>query len=96
MMRWRIIKEGPKKTTRFVWNGNVVVHELENEVVNSSWIFDPENFSPLCKVENDQLYSAICDHLGTPRELVDAEGEIVWSASNKAWGTIDQFRTEEY
>ena len=27
-----------------------------------------------------------CDHLGTPQELTDAEGEIVWSAQYKAWG----------
>ena len=26
------------------------------------------------------------DHLGTPRELTNAEGHIVWAASYKAWG----------
>ncbi|MDH0895725.1 MULTISPECIES: DUF6883 domain-containing protein [unclassified Pseudomonas] len=26
------------------------------------------------------------DHLGTPRELTDASGHIVWSATYKAWG----------
>ncbi|WP_235515200.1 RHS domain-containing protein, partial [Achromobacter sp. Root83] len=25
-----------------------------------------------------------CDHLGTPQELTDADGEIVWSAQYKA------------
>lgn len=26
------------------------------------------------------------DHLGTPRELTDKDGHIVWSATYKAWG----------
>jgi len=91
----RIVKEGPKKTTRFVWDGDVVVHEVENEVVNSSWVFEPGSFSPQCKVQNNQLYSVICDHLGTPRELVDIEGNIVWSVSYKAWGEIEQVESQE-
>ncbi|SEK08667.1 RHS repeat-associated core domain-containing protein [Achromobacter sp. NFACC18-2] len=27
-----------------------------------------------------------CDHLGTPQELTDTQGEIVWSAQYRAWG----------
>jgi len=27
-----------------------------------------------------------CDHLGTPREMTDTEGNIVWAAQYKAWG----------
>jgi len=28
------------------------------------------------------------DHLGTPRELTDAEGNLVWAATYKAWGSV--------
>ncbi|KRC83250.1 hypothetical protein ASE30_22610, partial [Achromobacter sp. Root83] len=31
-----------------------------------------------------------CDHLGTPQELTDADGEIVWSAQYKAWGVAKE------
>ncbi|MEN5160723.1 RHS repeat domain-containing protein [Achromobacter spanius] len=31
-----------------------------------------------------------CDHLGTPQELTDAHGEIVWSAQYKAWGVAKE------
>jgi len=31
-----------------------------------------------------------CDHLGTPQELTDFEGQIAWSAQYKAWGLADQ------
>ncbi|WP_169728612.1 RHS domain-containing protein, partial [Comamonas composti] len=27
-----------------------------------------------------------CDHLGTPMELTDAQGQLAWSAEYKAWG----------
>jgi RHS repeat-associated protein len=27
-----------------------------------------------------------CDHLGTPQELTDHEGQVAWSAQYKAWG----------
>ncbi len=92
----RIVKQVPKTTTRFVWNGNVIVHQVENKkALHSSWVFDPYSFVPLCKVQNEQLYLVICDYLGTPRELLDVEEKVVWSASYKAWGEIDEIQVKE-
>jgi RHS repeat-associated protein len=34
----------------------------------------------------DRLGFYHCDHLGTPQEITDEEGNIVWSAQYKAWG----------
>ncbi|MCY1522471.1 RHS repeat-associated core domain protein [compost metagenome] len=31
-----------------------------------------------------------CDHLGTPQELTDSEGQVCWSANYKAWGEAKQ------
>lgn len=31
-----------------------------------------------------------CDHLGTPLELTDQDGEIAWSAQYKAWGQVKE------
>ncbi|SEI54832.1 RHS repeat-associated core domain-containing protein, partial [Achromobacter sp. NFACC18-2] len=31
-----------------------------------------------------------CDHLGTPQELTDAQGEIAWSAQYHAWGAAKE------
>ncbi len=92
----RIVKQGPKTITRLVWNGDVIVHQVENKkVLHSSWVFDPHSFAPLCKVQNELLYPVICDHLGTPRELLDVEGKIVWSVSYKAWGEIEEVKVGE-
>ncbi|AZE26034.1 RHS repeat-associated core domain-containing protein [Pseudomonas chlororaphis] len=35
-----------------------------------------------------------CDHLGTPQELTNQNGEIVWSAQYKAWGAINEQRSQ--
>ena len=51
-------------------------------------VFNPHNFNPLCKLENDQLYSVVTDHLGTPKEMVDRYGRIAWRADYSAWGEV--------
>ena len=35
-----------------------------------------------------------CDHLGTPQEMTDQNGQIVWSADYKAWGEILEYRSD--
>ncbi len=43
---------------------------------------------PKPKLENSRTYWYHCDHLGTPQELTDAQGNIVWAGSYKAWGKV--------
>ncbi|MFF7110511.1 RHS repeat-associated core domain-containing protein, partial [Pseudomonas sichuanensis] len=35
-----------------------------------------------------------CDHLGTPMELTDHNGEVAWTAQYKAWGEAREARSE--
>ena len=35
-----------------------------------------------------------CDHLGTPQELTDPNGQLAWSAQYQAWGEIKEQRSE--
>ncbi|WP_312484513.1 RHS repeat-associated core domain-containing protein [Massilia timonae] len=35
-----------------------------------------------------------CDHLGTPQELTDHDGKVVWSAQYKAWGQAKEAISE--
>ena len=37
---------------------------------------------------HDRIAHYHCDHLGTPRELTDAQGKVVWSGRYKAWGRL--------
>ena len=40
------------------------------------------------RAEKDVVHYYLCDHLGTPLELVDGDGTPVWSVRYRAWGGI--------
>ncbi|MDM5179742.1 DUF4150 domain-containing protein [Massilia sp. DJPM01] len=37
---------------------------------------------------NDVIYYYHCDHLGTPLDLLDSSGTLVWSVRYRAWGSV--------
>ena len=53
------------KTTRFVWDGNDLVHEVAEGTEAVTWVFEPGTFAPLAKMEGEKRYSVVTDHLGT-------------------------------
>ena len=65
---------------------DVILHQIENEALESTWIFEDHNFKPLCKLKNGSIYPIITDHLGTPREMIDIQGKIVWRTQYESWG----------
>jgi len=42
----------------------------------------------------DEIAFYQCDHLGTPQELTDHRGKVVWSAQYKAWGQAKEAISE--
>jgi RHS repeat-associated protein len=83
----RIEKAGPGRQTKYLWDCNVIVHELGEQT--AAWITRQGTFSPLAKVQNGSLYPIITDHLGTPREMLDVSGQVVWVSSLDTWGRND-------
>ncbi|WP_425257975.1 RHS repeat domain-containing protein [Methylomonas defluvii] len=61
-----------------------------------TYLFEPGSFRPLVLHEQDHTqagaavyhYHYHLDHLGTPRELTDSQGKIVWSARYRAYGNL--------
>jgi RHS repeat-associated protein len=51
-------------------------------------VFEPYSFKPLAFIENEKLYYYHLDHLGTPQEITDFQGGIVWSGNYKAYGSL--------
>ncbi|WP_299902316.1 DUF6531 domain-containing protein [uncultured Aquimarina sp.] len=101
----------PDLITRFVWNGNVPLHEwqynLKNQlksIVDASgslskdqkepienlitWVFDQGSFKPAAKITENDTYSIITDHLGTPMEMYNSNGEKTWHAEYDIYGKI--------
>ncbi len=51
--------------------------------VSLSGVYEPDSFKPVAMVEGEKVYHYHLDHLGTPQELSDNEGNIVWQARYK-------------
>ncbi len=64
-------------------------------ISHRSYIYEPDSFRPLALLEGlgpeeTKPYHYQLDHLGTPQELTDPNGEIVWSAHYRAYGQISR------
>jgi RHS repeat-associated protein len=88
----RIAKLGPKSARLFFWNGDVVIHERHNGDQPTAWLMERGSFAPLAKIQNGALFAIINDRLGTPNEMLDDSGKLVWAASFAAWGRVDRIR----
>jgi RHS repeat-associated protein len=86
----------PVVGVRYLWDGNVIAEaaplRLDGTVDwdrASRWHYEPGGFRPLAKEEADgRLLYVVTDHLGTPRELLDEAGQLVWAAEQHLWGGL--------
>lgn len=91
----RVSKEFDGKVTKFLWDGDKIVHEWveEGDYGNnvkpfglSTWLFDEDSFAPLAKLTDKQTYSVISNHLGTPITMLNNDGKTVWKAELDIYG----------
>ncbi len=88
----RTAKTVAGKTTEFFWQGEQLIAENSREH-HRSYVYEPGSFRPLAMLDGYGPRKACpfyyqLDHLGTPQELTDYSGEIVWSATYKAYGKL--------
>jgi len=83
----RMSKTYQGQVTRWVWDGNKPLHEWQEWEASGSraaelvtWLFEEESFAPLGKLQGHAAYSIVSDHLGTPLQVHDAQGQIAWAA----------------
>ncbi|ABC30513.1 Rhs family protein [Hahella chejuensis KCTC 2396] len=65
----------------------MLLSEQRNHL-NKVYVYEPNSFRPLAFIQDKQVYHYHLDHLGTPQEMTNAEGEVVWSARYKAYGNL--------
>jgi RHS repeat-associated protein len=82
----RVAKNGLDSSRGYLWDKDVVIHEYSGQKSLSTWMFDPRSFEPVATIQNGQLYSIVCDHLGSPREFVNTRGTVALSVARRAWG----------
>ncbi len=81
----RIAKQDAFATTAFLWDGNRLLAETRGSQTKT-YVYEQQGFVPVAQLDNDQVRYYHTDHLGTPRELTDTEGEIVWEEVYATWG----------
>jgi RHS repeat-associated protein len=93
----RIFKRDRFGTTYFSWDGNRLLAETRGSKIRT-YLYEPDSFVPLAQVESAgyaetdtsgaEIFHFHKDHLGTPRELTDHDGNLRWAATYKAWGNV--------
>ncbi|WP_241152308.1 RHS repeat-associated core domain-containing protein, partial [Pseudomonas viridiflava] len=78
--------------TEFLWQGERLIAESADNRYRS-YIYEPGTFRPLAMLDGEGPLKAApfyyqLDHLGTPQELTDYSGEIMWSAKYRAYGNL--------
>ncbi|WP_114942159.1 RHS repeat-associated core domain-containing protein [Pseudomonas putida] len=90
---------GELEQKRFLWQGLRMLRE-ETPGQNILYLYEPGSYAPLARVdqvegEGQKLYYFHTDQIGTPWELTDSEGEIVWQATYRSWGAVEQLAVNE-
>ncbi len=86
----RIGKDGCptiEEDVRFVWDSHTLLHELTSGSEVTTWYWEPNSFTPIAKEVADRRYSIATDHLGTPTEIFDETGHLVWSMRIDIFGS---------
>ncbi|SDD08472.1 RHS repeat-associated core domain-containing protein [Massilia sp. PDC64] len=99
----RIAKRDAFGVTRFVWDGNRLLCEQRGSHART-YVYGEDAFVPLARVDavvgvdgaaRAEVRHLHTDHLGTPREMTDADGRVVWAARYRAWGNVLEIVQEE-
>ncbi len=96
-----------EETTWFLWNGDVLLAEGAGDGAGAVdplelvYVYEPDSFRPTAQIrrfapdEEGQVYIYWLDHLGTPQEITNEAGELVWQVALKAWGGIGSVLVEQ-
>jgi RHS repeat-associated protein len=83
--------------TRFVWDGEVLAHEVKERSVHKgdpvvaerTYVFEDDSFEPVAHKESGAWYHYVNDPIGTPERLLDAAGNVAGDLRRSAWGKTE-------
>ncbi|RML30627.1 Rhs protein [Pseudomonas savastanoi pv. glycinea] len=96
--QWEI--KGQTGQKRFLWQGLRMLRE-ESLGQSSLYLYEHGIYAPLARVDQregegeNRIYYFHTDQIGTPLEMTDAEGQIVWQAKYRPWGAIEKLVVNE-
>ena len=74
----------------FLWDGDRLLAEgpTPAAALATVYLHEPRTFRPIAAVRGATVCHYHLDHLGTPREVTNDNGKVVWQAALKAWGAV--------
>lgn len=90
----RISKQDSFGTTQYLWAGDQLAQEQRNNL-KKTYVYEPDSFKPLALLQDEKIYHYHLDHLGTPRELTNQQGNVVWKVKYKTYGNVALKEVEE-
>lgn len=83
----RIEKQDTFGITQYLWADDQLTQEIRNNI-KKTYVYEPKSFKPVALIQDDEVYHYHLDHLGTPRELTNNEGDVVWKVRYKTYGNV--------
>ncbi|MEV6249650.1 putative T7SS-secreted protein [Streptomyces sp. NPDC051742] len=88
----RMSKQSALESVHFTWDGTTLCEQTTENVV-LTW--DHAGLRPLAQTErrtdtdstDERFFAIVTDLIGTPTELVDESGDLVWRTRSTLWGT---------
>ncbi|WP_232109590.1 RHS repeat domain-containing protein, partial [Pseudomonas juntendi] len=90
---------GEVEQKRFLWQGLRMLRE-ETPTQSILYLYEPGSYAPLARVdqvegEGQKVYYFHTDQIGAPLELTDSDGKIVWQATYRSWGAIENLAVNQ-
>ena len=88
-----------EEETRFVWDGSHLLQEIHPDGRYTYIYTDPRSYEPLAQVRDwttedgescQQTHYFHCDQIGTPREMTDKDGNLLWFGNYTGWGRLKE------
>ena len=83
-----VLEPDPVRVVTFLWDGNSLAQEIDTARGKRVFVHGVGSLVPILQQEQGEVLTYVNDHLGTPKELLDASGRVVWSAAHSAWGKV--------
>ncbi|CAM3558243.1 RHS repeat domain-containing protein [Xenorhabdus nematophila] len=83
----------------YLWSGEQLIEETPiyadgtpAEDQRIRWLYEPGALTPSARYEKGKLHYIVSDHQGTPREMLNEEGGLVWAHRLTTWGKAERFQ----
>ncbi len=93
----------PVVGTTYLWDGDRMIAEAPLQLNGNvaweaavHWHFEEDTHRLLAKqLASGEILAVVCDHLGTPKEMFDKRGDLVWAVDHHVWGAIRTVRIQD-